>query len=115
MDRVPKEILSLIASAAATSGPQIELDKVFDGCSLSPYAAVSRDWQLAFEPFAFHTLVLTRNRIDEAEKQVILTQRRLNYVRNIAVPITFLEEKRRDKFCTSTIQALFRISKMAPE
>jgi hypothetical protein len=106
MDRLSIEILSLIASAAASSGPQIDLDTVYDvwglhdkpkfpvtgkpkDNSLAPYTAVSRDWQLAFEPFTFHTLVLSPKRIVQAERQGYLTRRRLKYIRNIAVPITF--------------------------
>ncbi|KPA39052.1 hypothetical protein FLAG1_08090 [Fusarium langsethiae] len=106
MDRISLEILSLIASAVASSGPQIDLDKVYDiwglqdkpkfpatgkphDNSLAPYAAVSRDWQLAFEPFTFHTLVLSPKKIVQAERQGYLTRRRLRYIRNIAVPITF--------------------------
>ncbi|KAF0645406.1 hypothetical protein FPSE5266_09931 [Fusarium pseudograminearum] len=106
MDCISIEILSLIASAVASSGPQIDLDKAYDVWglhdkpkfpgngkpqenSLAPYAAVSRDWQLAFEPFTFHTLVLSPKRIVQAERQGYLTRRRLKYIRNIAVPITF--------------------------
>ncbi|CAG1999907.1 unnamed protein product [Fusarium graminearum] len=106
MDRISIEILSLIASAVASSGPQIDLDQVYDVWglhdkpkfpvtgnpqenSLALYAAVSRDWQLAFEPFTFHTLVLSPKRIVQAERQGYLTRRRLKYIRNIAVPITF--------------------------
>ncbi|RGP63632.1 hypothetical protein FLONG3_9845 [Fusarium longipes] len=105
MDHLSVEIISLIAEAAASSGPQIDLDTVYDvwdlhdtpkfptagkpkDNSLAPYAAVSRNWQLAFEPFTFHTLVLSPKRIVQAERHGYLTQRRLKYVRNIAVPIT---------------------------
>lgn len=106
MDRLSVEILHLIAAAAASSGPQIDLEKVYDvwglhdkpkipvpgepkDNSLAPYAAVSRGWQLAFEPFTFQTLILSPKRIAQAERQGTLTRRRLGYVRNIAVPITF--------------------------
>ncbi|KAM0352987.1 hypothetical protein ACHAPU_001872 [Fusarium lateritium] len=105
MDRLSHEIISMIAAEAAASRPQPELDKVFDvwdlhdkpkvpstslgDNSLAPLAAVSRDWQLAFEPFTFHTLVLSPKRLAQAERQGYLTRRRLGYVRTIAVPITF--------------------------
>lgn len=106
MDRLSIEILSLIAAAAASSGPQIDLSTVYDVWtlhdkpkfpgsgktkenSLASCAAVSRDWQLAFEPFMFQTLVLSPKRIVQAERQGYLTPRRLGYIRNIAVPITF--------------------------
>ncbi|KAF4439926.1 hypothetical protein F53441_12427 [Fusarium austroafricanum] len=105
MERLSTEILSLIAAETAASGPQIDLDKAFDvwglhdklnipstsprDNSLAPFAAVSRAWQLVFEPFTFHTLVLSSKRLVQAERNGYLTQRRLGYVRNIAVPITF--------------------------
>ncbi|KAJ4267250.1 hypothetical protein NW762_003353 [Fusarium torreyae] len=95
----------MIAAEAAASRPQIELDQVFDVWdlhdklkvpslstrvnSLAPYACVSRRWQLAFEPFIFETLILSPKRLAQAERQGYLTQRRLGYVRTIAVPITF--------------------------
>ncbi|RFN45569.1 hypothetical protein FIE12Z_10174 [Fusarium flagelliforme] len=106
MDRLSIEILSLIAAAAASSGPQIDLSTVYDVWtlhdkpkfpgsgkpkenSLASCAAVSRDWQLAFEPFTFHTLVLSPKRIVQAERQGYLTPRRLGCIRYLAVPITF--------------------------
>ncbi|KAF4971285.1 hypothetical protein FSARC_1855 [Fusarium sarcochroum] len=105
MERLSSEILYMIAAEAAASRPHVELDKVFDVWdlhdklkvpssstrpnSLAPYASVSRGWQLAFEPFTFETLILSPKRLAQAERQGYLTQRRLGYVRTIAVPITF--------------------------
>jgi hypothetical protein len=105
MERLSIEIISMIAAEAAASASQSKLDKVFDvwdlhdklkvpvttlrNNSLAPFAAVSRDWQLAFEPFTFHTIILSPKRLAQAERQGYLTRRRLGYVRNVAVPITF--------------------------
>ncbi|KAJ4124266.1 hypothetical protein NW768_009625 [Fusarium equiseti] len=106
MDRISIDILSLIAAAAASSGPEIDLSTVYDVWtlhdkpkfpgsgkpkenSLASCAAVSREWQLAFEPFTFRTLVLSPKRIVQAERQGYLTPRRLGCIRNLAVPITF--------------------------
>ncbi|KAF5622272.1 hypothetical protein F25303_12083 [Fusarium sp. NRRL 25303] len=105
MDRLSTELLSMIAAEAAVSGPQIDINTVFDVWdsndtlktprtlsrhnSLAPFAAVSRNWQLAFEPFTFHTLVISPKRLIEAAQQGYLTERRLGYVRFIAVLIAF--------------------------
>ncbi|KAF5680508.1 hypothetical protein FCIRC_5826 [Fusarium circinatum] len=106
MDRLSTELLSMIAAEAAASGPpQIDISTVFDAWdsddklkaprtlsrhnSLAPYAAVSRNWQLAFEPFTFHTLVISPKRLIEAAQHGYLTERRLGYVRFIAVVIAF--------------------------
>ncbi|KAH6952786.1 hypothetical protein DER45DRAFT_647466 [Fusarium avenaceum] len=105
MERLSIEIISIIAAEAAASASQSKLDKVFDvwdlhdklkvpvttsrSNSLASFAAVSRDWQLAFEPFTFHTLILSPKRLAQAERQGYLTRRRLGYIRSIAVPITF--------------------------
>ncbi|KAF5630498.1 hypothetical protein F52700_7178 [Fusarium sp. NRRL 52700] len=105
MDRLSTELLSMIAAEAAASGPQIDINTVFDVWdshdtlktprtqsrhnSLASYAAVSRNWQLAFEPFTFHTLVITPKRLIEAAQHGYLTERRLGYVRLIAVLIAF--------------------------
>ncbi|CVK96383.1 uncharacterized protein FPRN_12336 [Fusarium proliferatum] len=105
MDRLSTELLSMIAAEAAASGPQIDINTVFDVWdsndtlkiprtlsrhnSLAPYAAVSRNWQLAFEPFTFHTLVISPKRLIEAAQHGYLTERRLGYVRFIAVLIAF--------------------------
>ncbi|KAF4499802.1 hypothetical protein FAGAP_4006 [Fusarium agapanthi] len=105
MDRLSTELLSMIAAEAASSGPQIDINAVFDAWdsddklkaprtlsrhnSLAPYAAVSHKWQLAFEPFTFHTLVISPKRLIEAAQHGYLTERRLGYVRFIAVVIAF--------------------------
>ncbi|KAF5533695.1 hypothetical protein FMEXI_11666 [Fusarium mexicanum] len=106
MDRLSTELLSMIAAEAAASGPpQIDISTVFDAWdsddklkaprtlsrhnSLAPYAAVSHNWQLAFEPFTFHTLVISPKRLIEAAQHGYLTERRLGYVRFIAVVIAF--------------------------
>ncbi|RKK74854.1 hypothetical protein BFJ69_g8142 [Fusarium oxysporum] len=105
MDRLSTELLSMIAAEAAASGPQIDINTVFDvwdsddtlkisrtlsrDNSLAPFAAVSHNWQLAFEPFTFHTLVISPKRLVEAAQHGYLTQRRLGYVRFIAVLIAF--------------------------
>jgi hypothetical protein len=105
MDRLSTELLSMIAAEAAACGPQIDISTVFDvwDCndtlktprtlsrhnSLAPYAAVSHNWQLAFEPFTFHTLVISPKRLIEAAQHGYLTERRLGYVRFIAVLIAF--------------------------
>ncbi|KAL7764707.1 hypothetical protein ACKLNR_005852 [Fusarium oxysporum f. sp. zingiberi] len=105
MDRLSTELLSMIAAEAAASGPQIDINTVFDvwdsddtlkiprtlsrDNSLAPFATVSHNWQLAFEPFTFHTLVISPKRLVEAAQHGYLTQRRLGYVRFIAVLIAF--------------------------
>ncbi|KAF5722026.1 hypothetical protein FMUND_3249 [Fusarium mundagurra] len=105
MDRLSTELLSMIAAEAAACGPQININTVFDVWdsndtlknprtlsrhnSLAPYAAVSHNWQLAFEPFTFHTLVISPKRLIEAAQHGYLTERRLGYVRFIAVLIAF--------------------------
>ncbi|KAJ4117282.1 hypothetical protein NW765_010699 [Fusarium oxysporum] len=105
MDRLSTELLSMIAAEAAASGPQIDINTVFDvwdsddtlkiprtlsrDNSLAPFAAVSHNWQLAFEPFTFHTLVISPKRLVEAAQHGYLTHRRLGYVRFIAVLIAF--------------------------
>jgi hypothetical protein len=105
MECLSTELLSMIAAEAAASGPQIDINTVFDvwnsddtlkvprtlsrDNSLAPFATVSRNWQLAFEPFTFHTLVISPKRLVEAVQYGYLTERRLGYVRFIAVPITF--------------------------
>ncbi|PNP86175.1 hypothetical protein FNYG_00403 [Fusarium nygamai] len=105
MDRLSTELLSMIAAEAAACGPQIDINTVFDvrdsndtlktprtlsrHNSLAPYAAVSHNWQLAFEPFTFHTLVISPKRLIEAAQHGYLTERRLGYVRFIAVLIAF--------------------------
>ncbi|KAF5536101.1 hypothetical protein FNAPI_11869 [Fusarium napiforme] len=105
MDRLSTELLSMIAAEAAACGPQIDINTVFDVWdsndtlktprtlsrhnSLAPYAAVSHNWQLAFEPFTFHTLVISPKRLIEAAQHGYLTERRLGYVRFIAVLIAF--------------------------
>jgi hypothetical protein len=105
MDRLSTELLSMIAAEAAASGPQIDINTVFDvwdsddtlkiprtlsrDNSLAPFAAVSHNWQLAFEPFTFHTLVISPKRLVEAAQHGYLTHRRLGYVRFIAVLVAF--------------------------
>ncbi|KAF4341846.1 hypothetical protein FBEOM_4230 [Fusarium beomiforme] len=105
MELLSTEILSMIASEAAASVPEVDLNTIFDVWdidnklkypsslprenSLAPFAVVSRKWQLAFEPFAFHTLILSPKRLAEAVEFGYLTQRRLGYVRIVAVPISF--------------------------
>ncbi|KAG5764948.1 hypothetical protein H9Q72_006980 [Fusarium xylarioides] len=105
MDRLSTELLSMIAAEAAACGPQIDINTVFDVWdsgdtlknprtlsrhnSLAPYAAVSHNWQLAFEPFTFHTLVISPKRLIEAAQHGYLTERRLGYVRFIAVLVAF--------------------------
>ncbi|EMT62557.1 hypothetical protein FOC4_g10006177 [Fusarium odoratissimum] len=141
MDRLSTELLSMIAAEAAASGPQIDINTVFDvwdsddtlkiprtlsrDNSLAPFAAVSHNWQLAFEPFTFHTLVISPKRLVEAAQHGYLTQRRLGYVRFIAVLIAFPlprpvidfphpRDRGYDRVFAKMIRILFSTLKLAP-
>ncbi|ENH70800.1 hypothetical protein FOC1_g10005102 [Fusarium oxysporum f. sp. cubense race 1] len=141
MDRLSTELLSMIAAEAAASGPQIDINTVFDvwdsddtlkiprtlsrDNSLAPFAAVSHNWQLAFEPFTFHTLVISPKRLVEAAQHGYLTQRRLGYVRFIAVLVAFPlprpvidfphpRDRGYDRVFAKIIRILFNTLKLAP-
>ncbi|KAM5350393.1 hypothetical protein ACJ41O_006898 [Fusarium nematophilum] len=97
MDRLPRQIITMIVSQAVEDIPYDMIEDCYnrpassrlDPESLSHYAVISRQWQAAVEPFTFKELCLNSDDISEAESKEILTPERLSYVRKLTVSIEF--------------------------
>ncbi|KAH6972421.1 hypothetical protein BKA56DRAFT_677373 [Ilyonectria sp. MPI-CAGE-AT-0026] len=125
IDRLPRDILSIIFSLVSEDTPGIKstTQRVPEN-SLARCASVSRQWQQYIERLTFRKLYVTPHRIASAVADNILTPQRLSYLRYIQVEFIVDRRMKRgrrkesgsviDHIFEDTVESLFCLLEQAP-
>lgn len=125
IDRLPREILSIIFSLVTEDTPGIKstTQRVPED-SLARCASVSHQWQQYIERLTFRNLYVTPHRIASAVADNILTPQRLSYLRYIQVEFSFDRRMKRGRrkergsiighIFEDTVESLFCLLEQAP-
>ncbi|KAL6407116.1 hypothetical protein AUP68_09942 [Ilyonectria robusta] len=125
IDRLPREILSIIFSLVTEDTPGIKstTQRVPEN-SLARCASVSHQWQQYIERLTFRNLYVTPHRIASAVADNILIPQRLSYLRYIQVEFSFDRRMKRGRrkergsiighIFEDTVESLFCLLEQAP-